>query len=463
MKIIVVGGGPAGYVSAIRAAQRGGEVTLIEKDEIGGACLNRGCIPTKSLLFDLKLILAAKKVGITKSESTDNFDLLQMVMDRKVNCIKKTTQGVRMLLNSYKVNIISNEADFISPKQIVLKGQKDTESIISPDKVILAPGSKPKILPLLRSDGVSIITSDEALSIKRIPSEITIIGAGYIGVELAAIYNMLGSKVSVVEIDEQILPGMDTEIARYLLTCMTQQGITFYTGANVKDIDDKGELKRLIIETKQNVKTLSSETILLAVGREPNLSNIQYDKANIDINQSGIQVNQNLETTNNNIYAAGDAVGGHLLAYVASEQGIIAAENAMGIKRNIAIQTIPVCVFSSPEVSSVGLSENEARKKFNISVGRFPFSSNPKAIINGATKGIIKVIANRDDSTILGIHIIGCDAESLISAASLIVSQKIRIEDVVEILQVHPSSGEAMREAFMDIKKMAIHMPKMIL
>ncbi len=463
MKIMVIGGGPAGYVSAIRAAQLGGEVTLIEKEEIGGTCLNRGCIPTKSLLSDLKLILAAKKMGITKSEPTDNFDLLQMVMERKINCIRKTTQGVRMLLNSYKVNIISGAADFISPEQIVLKGQKDKQLIFSPDKVILTPGSKPKILPSLRPDGVTIITSDEALNIRKIPSEITIIGAGYIGVELAAVYNMLGSKVTVVEIDEQILPGMDAEIARYLLTCMTQQGITFHTGAKIKDITDREESTRLTIETKENVKTLSSETILLSVGREPNLSNIHYDKANIDISQSGIQVNRNLQTTNSNIYAAGDAVGGYLLAYVASEQGIIAAENAMGIKRNLAIQTIPVCVFSSPEVSSVGLSENEARKKFNISVGRFPFSSNPKAIIHGATNGIIKIIANRDDSTILGIHIIGCDAESLISAASLIVSQKVKLEDVVEILQVHPSSAEAMREAFMDIKKMAIHMPKITL
>ncbi len=274
---------------------------------------------------------------------------------------------------------------------------------------------------------------------------------------------MLGSKVNVVEVDEQILPGMDTEVARYLLRCMTQRGITFYNNTIIKDIDDKSDSWNLTIETNDNIKTLSSETILLSVGREPNLSNIQYAKANIDIRRSGIQVNQNLKTTNNNVYAAGDAVGGPLLAYVASEQALVAADNVMGAKRDIAITTIPVCVFSSPAVSSVGLSEVEARKKFNISIGRFPFSSNPKAIIHGDTEGMIKVIANKNDSIILGIHIIGCDADSIISTASLIVDKKMKIEDIVEILQIHPSSGEALKEAFMDINKMAIHIPKITL
>jgi len=462
MKILVIGGGPAGYVSAIRAAQLGAEVILVEKNELGGTCLNRGCVPTKSLLSDLKLILAAKKMGIAKSESKESFDILQTIMDRKVDCIRYTIQGVRKLLESHKINIINDEADFISPKKVILKGQKNKKSIISPDKVILTPGSKPKYLHSIRSDGERIITSDEALNIKIIPSQITIIGAGYIGVEFACIYNMLGSKVNVVEIDEQILPGIDTEISKYLLRYLTQQGITLYTGSKVKDIDDTGEIMKLIIETNKILKTLDSETILLSVGREPNLGNINYDKANIDINQGGIKVNEYLETTNNNIFAAGDAVGGPLLAYVASEQGVIAADNAMGNKRTSVIQTIPVCIFSSPEISSVGLSENEARKKNYISVGRFPFRSNPKAIILGATDGMIKVITNRDDSTILGIHIIGCDADSLISAASIIVNQKLKIRDAVEVLQVHPSSGEAMREAFMDINKTAIHMPKII-
>jgi dihydrolipoamide dehydrogenase len=459
MEILVVGGGPAGYFAAIRAAQLNAHVTLVERGEVGGTCLNRGCIPTKSLLSDLKIFRSAEKSDFITPKASSDFDLLDKVMENKQSRVQNIVSGVRLLIKSYNINIVNAEADFSSASQIVLKHQNGQIEKVYPKKSILCLGSKPKVLPGFHFDGDTIISSDEALDINNLPSEITIIGGGYIGAEFATIYNLLGSKVNLVEMESQILPGIDQEISRYLTRCFALQGINVFTSAKVLDLNSGSNQVVLTIETPKEKKELRSEKLLVSVGREANL-NMDFAATKIALKNGYLKTDPYLKTTADNIYAAGDATGGALLAYVASEEGILAAENAVGMKNKVEARTLPVCVFSQPGVAYVGLTEKEARRDYAIKVGRFPFRSNPKAIIQGEKDGMIKVISCKESDTVLGIHIIGCDADTLVSAAAVVVDQKLKVSEFSKMLQIHPSSSEALKEAFLDVNKIGIHVPK---
>lgn len=456
-RMIIIGGGPGGYVAAIRAAQLGAKPLLIEKDRIGGTCLNRGCIPTKTLLHDAKLLRSLKSYPAFQSLSTENVNLLESMMDRKRKVVEELVKGVEILLESYRVTVKHAQANLLSPNQILLFNEEGEKEIIEADAIILAPGSKSKVLPNITPDGKRIITSDEALEISKVPREVVIIGGGYIGVEFATLFNILGSKVTIVEILEDILLGLEGELVRNLRRFLERDGVKILTQSSVEDIRDMNEGLKVTVKTPQGIEEMAAEKMLLSVGRNPNLE-LNFSKAGVETSPQGIKVNRRMETTSPNIYAIGDGVGGTLLAHVAMEEGVVAAENAMGMDREMEDSPVPLCVFTYPEIASIGLTEKEAKAKGEIKIGRFPFRSNPKAVISGETEGLIKVIASRENDTILGVHIIGSEANALISIASTMLGGKLK--DFTRFIQAHPTIPEALKEACLDVDGMAIHLPK---
>ena len=458
-RVIIIGGGPGGYVAAIRAAQLGAKVTLIEKDKIGGTCLNRGCIPTKALLSDAKMLRLLRRSTVFQSLLNEKFDPLESMMDRKKKVVQELVKGVEMLLESHRVTIKQAQADLLGPNQVGLLYSEGEKEIIEADAIILAPGSKSKTLSNITPDGGKIITSDEALEIKKIPREMVIVGGGYIGVEFATIFNALGSKVTIVEILDNILPGLEDELVRNLRRFLERDGIKILTKSKVEDLRPMEEGLRLTVNTPQGVQEVVAEKLLLAVGRSPNLD-LDFPKAGVEISSVGIRVNRRMKTTSPHIYAIGDAIGGTLLAHVAMEEGVVAAENVMGIDREIEDRLIPLCIFTYPEIASIGLNEKEAKAKGAVKIGRFPFRSNPTALISGETDGLIKVIVDRDDDKILGVHIIGHNASTLISIASSLMGQEVKAREFSRLIQAHPTTPEALKEAFLDADGLAIHLPK---
>ena len=458
-KVVIIGGGPGGYVAAIRAAQLGGKVTLIEKDKIGGTCLNRGCIPTKVLLHDAKMLRLLRSSIIFQSLLNEKFNPLESMMDRKKKVAQELVKGVELLLESHRVIVKKAKADLLGSNQVVLLHADGKREAIEADAIILAPGSKSKTLSHITPDGGKIITSDEALEINKIPRQMAIIGGGYIGVEFATIFNALGSRVTIVEILDNILLGLEDELVRNLRRFLERDGVKILTKSKVEDLRPAGEGLGLTVNTPQGVQELAVEGVLLAVGRSPNLD-LDFQKAGVEISSAGIQVSRHMETTTPHIYAVGDAIGGTLLAHVAMEEGVVAAENAMGINREIEDRLIPLCIFTYPEIASVGLTEKEARGKGTVKIGRFPFRSSPTAMISGETDGLIKVVVGREDDKILGVHIIGHEASTLISIASSLMEQDVKAKEFSRIIQAHPTTPEALKEAFLDVEGLAIHLPK---
>jgi dihydrolipoamide dehydrogenase len=458
-KVIIIGGGPGGYVAAIRAAQLGAKVTLVEKDEIGGTCLNRGCIPAKSLLHDAKLLRSIRWSPVFQSLVHGNFDPLAPMMERKEKVVREVVKGVETLLESHRVTVKSARAELLGPNQVVLLFGGGEKEITEADAIILAPGSKSKDLAGISPDGDKIITSDDALRTKKIPSEIVIIGGGYIGVEFATIFNALGTKVTIVEILDTILPGLEGELVRNLRRVLEKDNVGVLTQSSIENIVPFGEALKLTVKTPQGIQEVTADKLLVAVGRTPSLD-LNFGKAGVAFTSVGVRVNHRMETTVPNIYAIGDATGGAMLAHVAMEEGVIAAENIMGMDRDKENQLIPLCIFTYPEIASVGLTEKEAKAMGETKIGRFPFRSNPKAVIRGETEGLIKVVVDRKTDKILGVHIIGHEASTLISIASSLMRQGMASKDFSRIIQAHPTSAEALKEAFLDADGMAIHLPK---
>lgn len=458
-KIVVIGGGPGGYVAAIRAAQLGAQVTLIERDRIGGTCLNRGCIPTKVLLSDAKMLRSLKGSTVFQSLLIEKFNPLESMMERKKKVVQELVKGVEMLLESYRITVKQAQADFLRPNQVILLYRDGRKEILEADVIILAPGSKSKLLSNISPDGEKIITSDEALEINEIPEEIVIVGGGYIGVEFATIFNILGSKVTMIEILDNILPGLEDELVRNLRRFLERDGIKILTKSKVEGLRQASEGLTLAVNTPQGIQEVSAEKLLLAVGRSPKLE-LDFQKAGVDVSSTGIRVNHRMETTAPHIYAIGDAIGGTLLAHVAMEEGLVAAENGMEIDHEIEDYLIPLCIFTYPEIASLGLTEKEAKEKGTVRIGRFPFRSNPTAVIAGETDGLIKIIVGREDDRILGVHIIGHHASNLISIASNLMDQNVKAKEFSKLIQAHPTTPEALKEAFLDVDGLAIHLPK---
>ncbi len=460
-ELVIIGGGPAGYVAAIRAAQLGGRATVIEMDALGGTCLNRGCVPSKTLLYSAELYETMKKseqFGIMAKDVSADLTKMQA---RKNTVIRTHVSGVESLLKGNKIEIVKGRARLLPSKQVEVESGDGQKQVIQAQKIILATGGRPMSLPIPGADSPSgIINAEKILNLESIPKSIIMIGGGVIGIEMATILAKLDCQVSIVEMLPHILPLEDAELTAILAKALKDDGIQLYEGTRVLQIEDSPGGKAALISDGKTEQKLEAEAVAIAVGYQPNTDGLGLEEAGITINKGAIQVNERMETSVPGIYAAGDAIGGIMLAYVAMEEGIVAAENAMGRKTSIDYNVVPRFTHSLPELASVGLTEEEARSQgHETKIGRFPFAANSIATILGERRGLIKIVTEPKYGQILGIHILGPRATELIAEATLAMKMEATVPDIVATLHAHPSLSEAMHEAALDVTGETIHYP----
>lgn len=433
---VVIGGGPGGYVCAIKLAQLGGKVVLVERGELGGVCTNYGCIPTKSLHAScdiLKRAKAAKAHGINLHVEGIDFSQMRKRMQLVVNNLRN---GIGLLLKSNSVEVLNGEGKIFGKNSVEVNGK-----ILETKNIVIATGSEPIGIPGV-SFGESVLSSTELLALEKIPSSLMIIGAGVIGMEFACIFNELGTKVTVMEMLDRILPTEDMEIASELQKTLERDGIEFLLGSKVEKIEGN----RVFVSGKE----LEAEKVLVAIGRRPVFDKEAMEKLGVKFGKKGILVNDKMQTNLPNIYAIGDVAGG-MLAHVASEQGVTAAQNIMGKNSEFEKHAISWCVFSMPEIASVGELNGDQ-------VGKFPFSASGKASALGERTGFVKILAR--NGVIVGGTIIGPHASDLIGELALAVRNKLKLEDIEETIHPHPTLCEAIQEAVRAANKRAVHLPK---
>ncbi len=458
-EILIIGGGPGGYVAALKAAQFNKKVILVEKDKLGGTCLNYGCIPTKVLLHNSWLLEEIKNSNFWGIDLEIKEINLQRIQQRKKQIVNQLVKGVEFLLRKNHVKVITGTAKFENDHIINVVSQEE-EFLIEAENIILATGSLPSELPFLKIDEEKIISSKEALELIELPKKFIVIGAGAVGLELGLIYHRFGSEVAIIEIMPTILPGNDQEIALNLERILKRKGLSIYTNTKVEEVKTEGnliKLKAINLETNK-ILDLEAEKILLAVGRKPNHKNLGLEKLGIEKDKSGfIKVDSYLRTNIPNVYAIGDLIGGKLLAHKASHEGIIAVSNICKLPSEMDYTALPSAVFTEPEFSTVGLTEQEALKKgIKIKVGRFPFRANGRAITIGQGEGIVKIVAN-EKGEIIGAHLLGPQASELISELTLAIHLKRKVKEIGETIHIHPTLSESIWEANLNVLKESIH------
>jgi dihydrolipoamide dehydrogenase len=457
--LAILGGGPGGYVAAIRAAQLKKRVALIERHKLGGTCTNYGCIPAKYLLHQTKIYKELKENKNIEGPVEKIKSNWKKVQEEKSKIVERLVKGIEFLLKKNGIEILKGEGVVKSEKQIAVKTEGG-ESILESDKIILATGSRPAALPFLEPNGNEVVTSRETLEFDDIPKRMLIVGAGAIGLELGSIYQRLGSEVSVLEIMPTILPGSDGETAARLERILKQQGLKIHTQMRIETCDIKEglvSLKGTSLKTKSPFE-FESEKVLLATGRKPNTESLTEENLELLLDKQGfVKVNSQLETNIPGIYAIGDMIGGYLLAHKASHEGIVAAENAFGIKAEMNYKALPLAVHTEPEFSSVGLTEEEAKERgIKIQIGLFSLQANGRALTLGRQEGMVKIIVDENDG-IIGAHILASNASEFISEISLAMKSGLKVQDVSSSIHIHPTLSEAVMEAAMKAKNQAIH------
>ncbi len=457
--IAIIGGGPGGYVAAIRAAQLGASVTLIEEKRLGGTCLNNGCIPTKSFVKSAHLfeeIKNCQEFGISVSDYS--IDMGQVV-DRKDGIVDTLVGGIGHLLNIGGVKVLEGKA-IITEDLITVKNKK-IDAKVEAKNIIIATGSSPVKLNIAGADLEKVLTSTELLDLKEIPKSMTIVGGGIIGMEFAFIFNSLGSNVTVVEFLDDILFALDTDVIETIKYQCEERGIKLHTSSRVDQIveTDKGQLITQFIKDEE-LQYCVGDYVLMAVGRKPNLDNLDLDQLNINLNEkgNGVAVDESMKTSNEKYYAIGDITNIIQLAHVASHQGVVAVENIMGEKSKMHYDAVPSAVFISPEIGIVGLSEKEAEHKdITYKTGVFPFAANGKALTLNEGEGFVKVLVNPEDQTILGAAIVGPGATDMIANFTYLIDNKVKANALAHTIFAHPTTAEAVHEALLSVGEGAIH------
>lgn len=450
--IIVIGGGPGGYVAAIKAAQLGKRTAVIEKDQFGGVCMNRGCIPTKTLLRSaeaLKEVKESKTFGIVDLDTSNVRLDMAKVQKRKEGIVKQLVGGVNGLFKKNGVTAITGEG-IIKDKNTVAAGGKEYTT----DYIIIATGSNIKSLPIAIDSGMEVLTSNEVLDIAEIPEDITIIGGGVIGIEFAYFFASIGTKVTVVEFLDRILPMVDEEITKQVTGMLEYMGVKVYTSARVTEISGSA----VMFEKDGKQESVSASRVLMAVGRGPDLGGIDCEKLNLQTDRDAIVTDLTLKTSVDNIYAVGDVNGKAMLAHTASAEAIIAVENICGHFKQMDYNKIPSAIYIQPEVASVGLTEEQAKARYgNVKVGKFPLVGNGKAKVAGNDSGMIKVITEPKFNEIVGVHIFCLHATDLIAEAVVAMNLESTAEEVAMSVHPHPTISEIYHEAFHASIDKAIH------
>ena len=452
--VVVIGGGPAGYVAAIRAAQVGGKVAIVEKSELGGTCLNRGCIPTKTFLKNAEIIEGiemSSKRGIILENEKFTVDMPKVV-SLKNEIVKTLTNGVQGLLKSNSIKIFKGVGKINKDKDVVINGEK----VLRTNKIILAGGSKVGSVNIPGIESKRVLTSDDILDLKELPKSLAVIGGGVVGVELGQAYLSFGSEVTVIEMMDRIVPGVDREASETLRKALEKKGMKILTSSKIKEIIDEGDKLRIKLEDKEDVV---AEKALLSIGRVPDLEAV--GELDLEMERGKIKVDKYMETSVKGVYAPGDINGIKMLAHAAFRMGEVAAENAiLGNHREIKLETTPSAIYTIPEVGMVGLTEEEAKEKYDINIGKFAFVGNGRALASGDTTGFVKVIADKKYGEILGVHIVGQSAAEIINEASSLMAMEITVDEVIKTIHGHPTFSEALFEACADVQGEAIHLPK---
>lgn len=455
--LVVIGGGPAGYVAAITAAQNGKEVILIDEANLGGTCLNVGCMPTKSLLESAEvhdIVRKANHYGITLNNGSISIDWKQL-QARKSQIVTQLVQGIQYLMKKNKIKVIQGKAKFETDHRVrVTNGNK--EDVVDGDQFIIAAGSEPAELPFAPFDGKWILNSSHAMSLENIPKSLLIVGGGVIGCEFASIYSRLGTKVTIVEMAPQLLPGEDKDIAQILKEKLESDGVEIFTGAALKGLNNYK--KQASFEYKGSIQEANPEYVLVSVGRKPRAQGLDLEKAGVQFSNKGISVNEHMQTNRSHIYAAGDVIGGIQLAHVAFHEGTTAAMHASGEDVKVNYHAVPRCIYTAPEIASVGLSEKLAREQYgDILIGEFPFSANGKALIIGEQTGKVKVIVEPKYQEIVGISIIGPRATELIGQGTVMIHTEVTADIMRDYIAAHPTLSEAIHEALLQAIGHAVH------
>ena len=455
-KIAILGGGPGGYVAAIKAAQLGAKTVLIEGGPIGGVCLNEGCIPTKTLLKSAKVyqdILNSEKYGIgIGGQAEIRIDWAAM-LQRKDGVVRQLTSGVENLLKQNGVEVVHGYGEVLDRHTILVNGEK-----ISAEHLIIATGSSPTILPIpgleASLEGGFAVTSTGALNLKEIPAELIVVGGGVVGMEFAALFNALGSKVTVLE-KFTVLGSLDADLQKYMVRLLKKKGVEIYNEADIQRLEGSTVVAKINGETRE----FKGDRVIVSLGRRPNVQAVE--KLGLAMDKGGIRTNERLETNIPGIYAIGDVNGKQMLAHVASAEGLVAVENIMGKTATINYDKVPACIYSFPEVAVVGLTEAEAKRRgHDLKVGTFPLAANGKALAEGETDGLIKIVADAQYGEILGVHIIAAQATDLISEAVLALELEATLDEIAMTIHPHPTSSEIVMEAAHVALGQAIHIFK---
>lgn len=459
--LIVIGAGPGGYVAAIRAAQLGMSVLCVEKrSTLGGTCLNVGCIPSKALLY------SSDKYAEAQSHLTDHginvgkvsLDLAKM-MGRKDKVVEQLTGGIEFLFKKNKVTHVVGAAHFLSPQEISIK-TVNGEEVWQANKILIATGSESASVPGITTDEELVVSSTGALKLEAVPKHLIVVGGGYIGLEMGSVWQRLGAEVTVLEFMDRIVPQMDRELSAALQKSLTKQGIKFRLSTRVTAIKSQNGQSVVSVESNGNGKEdLTADRVLIATGRKPFTQGLGLEKIGVLLNAQGfIEVNDQYETSVSGVYAIGDVIPGPMLAHKAEEEGIAAVELMAGFAGHVNYGAIPAVVYTNPEVASVGKTEEELKaEEVPYKVGKFPFLANSRAKATGETEGFVKILAHASTDQVLGVHIIGPDAGTLIAEAVLAMEFSASSEDIARTCHAHPTLSEAVKEAALAVEGRAIH------
>lgn len=458
---MIIGGGPGGYVAAIRAAQLGAKVSLVEEREIGGTCLNRGCIPTKALYTNAEILNTLKDIDHFGIE-VDSYKInMGQIQKRKQDVVDQLVGGIEKVIKGYGIKLLRGRGRIIDKNTVHVVLNDGGEQNITAQNIIIATGSKPSMPNIPGADLEGVITSDEILNLTEVPKRLAIAGSGVIGIEFAYIFNALGSEVTVIS--STLLKRVDRDITKRLPGILKKQGIKLYDEVRAKEII-KGE-NGLIIrasskkEGKNEAIEIQADYLLMASGRVPILEDLNLDILGVKYDEKGIKVNEHYETNVQGIYAIGDVIGGIMLAHVASHEGIHAVEHIMGIASNARQDVVPDCTFINPQIAYVGLTEEMAKEKgLNYKVSKFMFGANGKALAMGEPDGFVKVISSGEEDKIIGVHIMGPHASDLIHEGALAIAHDMNAQDIANTIHAHPTLAEAFSEAVLGLRNEAIHM-----
>ncbi|MBU8933933.1 MAG: dihydrolipoyl dehydrogenase [candidate division Zixibacteria bacterium] len=459
-ELVIIGAGPGGYVAAIRAAQLGFKTVVVEREYLGGVCLNWGCIPSKTLLYVTELkrkIKEASRIGLKAENVSIDLDRLRKHKDTTV---KRLTGGVGMLLENAGVTIVNGSASFLSQNELEIVGE-DGRKTIKADNFVIATGASPIELPMLRQDGEAIIGAREAIGIPRVPEEMLVVGAGPIGVEMATVYRSLGARVTIVEMLDSVLPTLDSDIGAAQARALKKMGMKLLLSSRVTSSKRNGETVEVVIESEGDSKTHNFDLILVAAGMKPNTSSLNLEGVGVQVDSHGfVVVDDQMRSSVSHICAVGDIAGGMLLAHKASHEGIVAVEALAGSPTRADWKAVPYAVFTDPEVAGIGLTEKEAAEaSMEIKVGKFPFRAIGKAVATLATDGFVKIVADAVTDNILGIHVVGPHAGDIVMTGTALMEMDATAEELGHLMAIHPTLSEALVEAGLSVNKHAIHMP----